>query len=321
MPPMRIFKDYFMLLAALTMLLFFAGASLAAANSMQLNRVIAVVNGELITMYDLQQEAMPEISRRGLTGADSYTARERDKVFNEALENMILDILYKQEAQRYMIQVDDAQVENEVRRLIQSNNVSAEEFERQLALQGMTLNELKGKIRDSLLRQHILGALVARKAEVSQADIEAYYKENYSKYSTPSGVEFSVIMLDSGSRAQAVYDEIAAGKISFAEAAKKYSNSPTAALGGRMGNIPWKDLNPAWRQAMQGLKAGETTKPVSAGDTAVLLHVNALHEGSAQSLDAVAPEIEETLRQARLRERFEEFSTQLRAKAVVEIKI
>lgn len=310
-----------MLPAALTMLLFFAAAGMAAANNMQLNRVIAVVNGELITMYDLQQQAMPEISRRGLTGADVYAAREREKVFNEALDNMILDILYKQEAERYMIQVEDSEVEAEVRRLIQSNQVSQEEFERQLALQGMSMDELRAKLRDNILRQRILGALVARKAEVSQADIEEYYQNNLARYTTPSSVEFSVIMLGSDSRSQEVYEEITSGRSSFAAAAKKYSSSPTAALGGSMGNIAWKDLNPAWREAMRELKPGETAKPVSSGGTFILLHVDALHEGSSQSLDEVAPQIEEMLRQTRLRDRFEEFGNQLRAKAVVEIKI
>lgn len=316
-----IFKKHFLLCAAFAMLLFFASNSLAAASNMQLNRVIAVVNGELVTMYDLQQNAMPEVMRRGLTGTDRHSVEERQRIFNEVLDSMVLDILYKQEAERYMISVEDGEVENEVRRIIQNNQLTAEEFEKQLALQGMSMDELRSRVRDSILRQRIISSMVMRKAEVMPEDIEAYYKENYSKFSTPSSVDFSVIMLGPGRDAAAIHAEIASGKTSFADAAKKYSDSPTAALGGGMGNIPWKDLNPAWREAMDGLKAGETSKPVASGSTMVILHVNALHEGTSQSLEEVSGEIEETLRNNRLNERMEEYSGQLRAKAAIEIKI
>lgn len=302
-------------------LLFFTASGQAAANSMQLNRVIAVVNGELITMYDLQQHAMPEIMRQGLTGSDQRSAVERERIFNESLDTMVLDILYKQEAERYMITVEDGEVENELRRIIQGNNMETEEFERQLALQGMTLNELRQRLRDSLIRQRLIGSMVARKAEVTPEEVEAYYKEHLSEYSTPSSVEFSVIALGPGRDAAAIREEITSGKISFADAAKKYSDWPTAAIGGSMGNIAWKDLNPAWNDAMQGLAAGQTSAPVTSGELTVLLHVDALHEGTSESFESAAQRIEDSLREARLRERFDEYSNQLKAKAVVEIKI
>lgn len=302
-------------------LLFFAASVQAAANSLQLNRVIAVVNGELISMYDLQQHAMPEIIRRGLTGGDQRAVEEREQIFNESLESMIMDILYKQEAERYMISVEDGDVENEVRKIMQGNNFTQEEFERQLTLQGMTLDELRGRLRDSLMRQRLLGAMVTRKAEVTPEEVEAYYRDHPEQFSTQSSIEFSVILLGPGRDAAAVYEEITSGRISFADAARKYSDSPTAALGGRMGNIPWKDLNPAWSGALRGLRDGQTAAPVAAGDSTVLLHVDALHEGDSQDFESVAPEIEDMLREERLRERFEEYSAQLRSKAVVEIKI
>ena len=314
-------KKYFLLCVAFAMLLLVAAGGFAAANNMQLNRVIAVVNGELITMYDLQQNAMPEVMRRGLTGSDRYSAEERQKVFSEVLDSMVMDILYKQEAERYMIAVEDGEVENELRRIIQSNNLDAGEFEKQIALQGMTMEVLRGRIRDNILRQRIIGAMVMRKAEVSEEDIEKYYKENYNRFSTPSSVDFSVIMLGPGRDPFAVYDEIISGTTGFADAARKYSDSPTAALGGNMGDIPLKDLNPAWREAMEGLKAGETSRPLDSGGTTILLHVNELHAGTSQSLEEVSEQIEDLLREQRLNERMEEFSGQLRTKAAIEIKI
>lgn len=302
-------------------LLFCTTPAMPASGSMQLNRVIAVVNGELITMYDLQQRAMQEIMSQGFTGNDSYAAEQRERIYNDTMDSMILDILYKQEAERYNVAIEDSEVENELRKIMQSNNLEQQEFERQLKLQGMTVDFLRGRIRDGLMRQRIVGLMVGRKAEVTPADVEKYYNDNQSLFSMPSNVEFSVIMLGPGSDAAKVYGEINDGELSFADAAKKYSVSPTAATGGRMGNIAWRDLNPAWREALENLQPGETSQPIEAGGATIFLHVDALHEGSVQAFEEVRDKIEEDLRTNRLQERFEEFNGQLRARAVVDIKL
>lgn len=304
------------------MLLFFAVSAPAASTSMQLNRVIAVVNGELITMFDLQQHAMPEIIRSGFTGSDRQSVAERDRIFNQSLETMVLDILYKQEAERYKITADDGDVENELRRVMQSNNITdPAEFERQIATQGMTMEELRKRLRDNLVRQRLLGAMVMRKADVTPEEVQAYYNAHVTEYSTPDSVEFSVIALGPGRDVEAVREEITSGRSTFAEAAKKYSDWPTAAIGGSMGNLPWSDLNPAWVEAMQGLEAGQTSAPVVSGDITVLLHVDALNPGNSQDFETVAAQIEDRLREDKLRDRLDEYSNQLKSKAVVEIKI
>lgn len=315
-------KKYLVLSVITATLLFSAVPAMPAeGNSMQLNRVVAVVNGELITMYALQQQAMQEIMRQGITGNDRQSAMEREKVFMETMDTMILEVLYKQEAERYNVSIEDGEVDNELRRIMQSNNLTQEEFDRQLRLQGMNMADLRARVRDGMMRQRIVGLMVGRKAEVTPADVEKYYMDNQEKFTTSSGVEFSVIMLGPGKEPARVYEEISSGAISFADAAKKYSDSPTAAIGGRMGNIAWRDLNPTWRSAMEGLKAGETASPVDAGGTTIILHVDAVNDGNVRPLEAVRSEIEEELRTDRLRERFEEYNAQLRSKAVVDIKL
>lgn len=314
-------NKYLFFSLALALLIFSYSPAKAEVSNMQLNRVVAVVNGELITMFDLQQQAMPEIMRRGITGSDRESSMARQELFNEVLNSMVLDILYNQEAERYKITVEEGAVENELRRIIQGNKLTPEEFEKQLARQGMTIDELRTRLRDNILRQRLLSNMVARKAEVAPADVEAYYNEHIDEFSTESSVDFSVIMLGPGSDPNAIYKEIQSGKTSFADAAKKYSESPTAVLGGSMGKIAWRDLNPLWSNAMRGLGEGETTAPIDSGNGVVLLHVNGLYAGNFKSLEDASGEIEELLRNRRLQDRYEEYSGQLRAKAVIEMKI
>ena len=59
----------------------------------QLNKVAAVFNGQVITMFDLQKTALPELGRARLNPNNPAQAKEVDKVFRKVLDMMIMDIL------------------------------------------------------------------------------------------------------------------------------------------------------------------------------------------------------------------------------------
>lgn len=64
-------------------------------------------------------------------------------------------------------------------------------------------------------------------------------------------------------KAEAVYDEIKAGKITFIDAAKKHSEGATAAEGGDLGLISRQEPMPApFNDAAYSLKPGEYSRPV-----------------------------------------------------------
>ncbi len=292
-----------------------------AAQSVQFNRVVAVVNGEMITMYDLQRHAMQEIMRRGATGGDMDAERQRRAIMYETLDSMVLDILIRQEAERFMVSVNDSEVDNELRMILQSNGLTQKELERQMAAEGSTVDELKIRIRNNILRQRMVSLMISRKAEVTPDDIEQYYKNNMDKFSTHSSVELSMIGFGPGVDAEVVRNDIINGALTFAEAAKQYSVLPNAAIGGQLGDIAWKDLNQSWSKALEGLKAGDVSPVLRSEAGAMLLHVDALSEGKSKSLAEVSDQIAEELREPKLRERYEEYTTQLRNKAVVDIRI
>ena len=71
---------------------------ICGAQAAQLNKVAAVVNGQVITMFDLQKAAMPELARARLNPNNPKQARDVEKVFRKVLDLMIMDILLGPEA-------------------------------------------------------------------------------------------------------------------------------------------------------------------------------------------------------------------------------
>ena len=104
-------KEHSVRIVSTAFLLFFLITSPVRA---AINGVAAVVNGEMITAFDLQAETAPEAMRRGLNPKDPNQAAAIEELTKATLERMINNIILTQEAQRLKISVGDSEVDNEI---------------------------------------------------------------------------------------------------------------------------------------------------------------------------------------------------------------
>jgi len=96
-------------------------------------------------------------------------------------------------------------------------------------------------------------------------------------------------------RAGAIREQIIAGKLSFAEAARKHSAGPSAAHGGRLGNIARHgSMSEAFSRAAFALNVGEVSQPVRSPFGVHLIQVSAINPGE-KSLEDVRPQVIEAL--------------------------
>jgi peptidyl-prolyl cis-trans isomerase SurA len=293
----------------------------AAETTHMVNKVAAVVNGEMISLFDIQRYSLQEITRQGLNGSDAKSEALRQKIFQQTLDGMIMDILIRQEAARFKVSVSDAEVDNEVLMLMQRSQMTPKQFENQLLLQGSSLKQFKENIQHNILRQRMMSLMVARKIVVTKEEVASYYQEHQNEFTTQYAVDVAMILIGPMDNADNIRNDLVNGKLSFEEAARKYSSAPNALDGGRMGSIPWKDLNPDWRKVLVNMKAGEVSPVIRSGNAAYLLRLNTTIEDTSLSLEEAAPEIEDRLRQPKLSQRFEEYYEQLRKNAVVDIRL
>ena len=307
---------------SLAVLFFLASMPHAADRGSSLvNKVAAVVNGEMITMFEVQRIATLEANRLGITGTDQQSDMAREQIFSSVLDSLILEILLEQEAVRYKVTVSDNEVDNEVSKIIARSQISKKDFEAQLALQRSSMAQLKSDIRKNILRQRMITLMVARKVHISKEEIAGYYEANKDMFSIQDSVELSMILFSPLAKAASVLNEIRSGKISFAEAARIYSTASTASMGGSLGVIPWKDLNREWQAQIAHMQPGEVSDLLNLSGSNVLLQLNSKIQGDPKSLEEATPQIEEILREPKLNERFREYSDELRRKAVVDIRL
>ena len=292
-----------------------------APQTIVLNKIAAVVNGEIVTLHELRQHAGSEFMRAGINPSDPAARRQVDMILSKVLNVMIDDILLRQEAERLQIKVSDADIDNEVRQLAQRNQTNLKEFEARVVAQGGTMEMIRERVRHSILSNRIIGIMIARKIVITEDEIKAYYESHQDEFKAERSVDVSLIVFAPSANPEDVALKVRNGSLSFEEAARKFSEGPSPENGGRLGMITWEDLAGPFKAQITQLKDGEVSPLFQANTRDCLIKLNASTSGRNMTLAEATPEIERVLREPRMQERFTEYTDQLRSRAVIDIRI
>ena len=295
-------------------------ACVCVADAAQLNKIAAKVNGQIITMYDLQKNAVPDLIRAKVNPNDMNRAKP---VLAKVLDAMIMDILIEQEAKRLNITVSRRELDDEITRMMQGRGMTKEQFEKQLAAQKIPLAEFRKNKEMEILRQKVMGVEVGRRVVVTDEEIKSYYEAHKDTMYDRKGLHMGILVYHpQKSSPKAVAAQIASGKISFAEACAKNSIFPKPDRGADVGPVDWEHLNPEFNARLMAMKPGETS-PLFEIQKGFFAQVHLFDPSGAKALktytfDQAKPIIDGILRQPKAAARFDDYSRQLRQKALIE---
>ncbi|MCT4533842.1 peptidyl-prolyl cis-trans isomerase [Halodesulfovibrio sp.] len=285
------------------------------------NKIAAVVNGEIVTLYDLKQLAIPELKKAGVLGSKYADSPKVKSILSSVLENIVTEKLFLQDAERRGITVDEAEIENELRKLAQQRGLTLAKAKEQIIKDGLTVDSVKERVRASIIRQRLLGLMVGRKVVITKEEVERFYEKNKAEFAADGKIELSLLIFGDDSNVSDVRSELAAGKISFEEAVQKYSVGPGKEQGGYLGELGVKDISPQMMAAVDTMEDGAVSNVLSLGSNKALIKLHSKTKGSLRPLDEVAQEIEAKLRAPRLEASFKEYAEKLRNNAVVDVRL
>ncbi|MBQ7618496.1 MAG: SurA N-terminal domain-containing protein [Desulfovibrio sp.] len=302
---------------SLVVLCIFLGQA-CVVSAVQLGKIAAVVNGKVITMYDLQKAAAPELHRQGPKDAKAV-----DAIMRKVLDNMILDILVAQEAKRLKIKIQPSEVDARIAEIMKQSKLNKRQFEAELAKDGITVPELRKNIERQLLNQRVLGMEVGRRTVVTPEEVKKYYDEHKDTLYDRRGLHMGLLIYHPKAPAESVSRQVKRGELPFAAACAKYSVLPNRDKGGDTGPVEWERLNPEWGERLTKMKPGTVsdiflTKGFKAQ---IYLFRPGGGEYRIMTLKEATPMIMDILRQPKSRDRFEDYSTQLKKKAVIDIRL
>lgn len=323
MAPTYTFRKLFCLVTALLSLCLASvpvlGVPAHAADTV-LDGIVVVVNGKIITRYELEERLAPVYDQLRGKSITAEEAKQIAAIRQKLLAQMIDDILILQDSERYKLKVSDNEVEEQITKFRTSRNLSEEDFKNNLVKQHMSRDDFVRNMRRDIIKHRLIGAVVTSKVVITDSEVEARYNERKEEYSKDSMVQIGIILLPPEMSAATLKADIEAGKMTFAQAADKYSRGPGVGSGGDMGFIAWKDLSPGWNTAIAGLKPGQIGAPLRVQDFEALLQVIDLKAGEVTPLDEVREQIYQSLHEGKFETVFQDYMEKLRSKAVIEYR-
>jgi peptidyl-prolyl cis-trans isomerase SurA len=263
-------------------LTFFLPAVALAQGAQLVDRIVAVVNKEVITLSELSAAvaaAERQLRRQG-TPAPARPVLER-----QMLERLILDKAQLQRARDTGIRIDELQLDRAVQRIAENNKMTLADFRRVLERDGVAFDAWRQDLREQIMVSRLREREVEEKIQVSDSEIDLFLEEikaqperaeynashilvRVPEQSSPERIE------EARARAQKARAEANAGA-DFARVAATYSDAPDALEGGSLGWRTRERLPEIFAAALAGMKPGDVTEPLR---SAAGFHVLKLHD-------------------------------------------
>ena len=299
----------------------------ASPQSRTVDRIVAQVNDDIITLSDLNREMADVRQELATKYTGDQLEQEAKKAEKMVLDDLIREKLLMQKATELGFGANvDLQVTAAVENIRKQNNIKdMQEFERALAQQGMTLVGFRERLRRRIITQGLVQEMVSSRITLLSQEIDKYYKDHAADYTSQEEVTLSEIVIpyegnpaEAEGKANEIHASLRKGE-AFAALATQYSKGPTASKGGNIGTYLTAKLNPAITTAIANLKEGEFTAVEKSGDAFVIYRVDARKPAVVRPLDEVRDEIRNRLWEQKFNPEFERFVAQLKDEAYIQI--
>jgi parvulin-like peptidyl-prolyl isomerase len=296
------------------------------------DRIVAVVNEEIITLSDLNNAFEPYRKKVETT----YREPERVKALAESraafLQRLVDASLIEQEAKKSGIVVKDEEVMSFIKDILGRRNISLDEFMNSLASEQLSFASYKKEIKEQMVRTKMIRKEIKSRIIVTEGEIGEYYIKHRSDYEGKEAIRLKQIILTtprgmSGETEaklkktmEDIHKQLQNGE-SFDVFAANYSQGPAAASGGDLGFIEKGMMLPEVEKAASNLGKDELSGVIRSSIGFHLIKVIDRRGAGLKPLEAVREEIQAKIEEQKLDKKFDEWLDALRKRSHIEVKL
>ncbi|MFA5110314.1 MAG: SurA N-terminal domain-containing protein [Desulfobaccales bacterium] len=285
------------------------------------DRIVAEVNNEIITMSELQIMAKTIAAQSGIKSKDAENRAIQIQMLNALIDRK----LAKAEAKRRGITVSPKELDMALDRFKQRSNIPNDEaLAKALSQEGISFKEFKQQIADQITQDRLVAVTVGTKTTVSEAEIRRIYEQRFKQ----GGSQIHLISVrmpfppgatqeqkeEMNRKADSILKAIKQGE-SLTEAASKLGLNPSD-----LGFVSQSDLDPRLAEYLEKLKPKEVA-PIETPEGYQLIQLVGRRSGEARPFEEVAPEIRRILQEQEMQRHFGEWVKTLREKAHIKIML
>ena len=273
----------------------FLGTAAAHAAVQPLDKVVAIVDNDVIMQSQLDQrvhEVQQTIAKRG-QGVPPVSVLDQ-----QVLERLIVENLQLQLGERSGIRISDEELNQAIGSIAQRNNMTPDQFRQALARDGLSYEDAREQVRREMIISRVRQRRVAERIQVTDQEVKNFLASDMGKAQLSEEYHLANILIptpDSASseavqaaakQAEDVYNQAKKGA-DFAQLAIARSGSDTALDGGDMGWRKAGQLPPPFDSMLSQMPTGDVTPPVRTAGGFIILKLLEKRGGEAVVVDEV----------------------------------
>lgn len=313
--------------AFIPLLLLFA-FPLGAAHAKVVERIVAVVNGDVVTQseLDMRMQSMQKSPNARLNELERETQKRA------ALDSLISETLLDHAIEKANIEVTDEELSRAIRNILAQNGMSMGDLRTEVAKKGMTFDEYRKSVEMEVKKIKFVNQVISPEVKVTDRDLRDYYDRNRAHFHGGKEVHVAEILLPIAGitteaqafalrdRAILIVRQSRENKSAFARLAKQYSKGPNADQGGDLGTLQIADMPTRVGEVVRSLPEGGVSDPIPTDNAIVIVKVIKWPKASDDDFNSVRDSIYERVHQARLQEALNSYVQRLRQHAYIEVR-
>ncbi|MDQ6978171.1 MAG: peptidylprolyl isomerase [Ghiorsea sp.] len=263
------------------------------AHAERMDAIAAVVNGEVVTCYEVQQA---EQTLKEQLLQQNIALPAEDVIYQRSLEARVMRTLQHQEAQDLELKVGAEEVAAAMADVEKRNRLEPGQLESVLKAQGIDVESYKQTLKDRLLSTRLMNIAVRSKISISEEAMREYYRKHLKNPKPVREVRVAQLFISLPAEADAttveatrqrvntLYQQLQGGA-DFVRMVTLESDAPDAASGGDMGWISPGAVKGAFAQVF-ALQVGELTEIIRSSGGFHILKITDERMRKPQSTEA-----------------------------------
>lgn len=290
-------------------------AASGGASAAVVNRIVATVDGEPITSYQVDT-----FIRANVRGADPERISEADR--KKVLDMLINEMIVELEGAKLGVGASNEEVDVYIEQIKKQNDLDDAKLDAALAQQGLTRDAYRAQVKKEIQRSQLIARNVRSQVSVTPEEVQRYYDEHKDQFSEAEAVTVRHIFLaaprEGGQadveklveRAKAAYGRLQSGE-PFEKVARETSDGPDASQGGMLGRMTRGQMRPELETVAFSLREGQFSEPVQSPFGLHILYVEDREAaGGGVPIDEVREQIKEKLYASAMEQRFQQWVTE-----------
>jgi peptidyl-prolyl cis-trans isomerase SurA len=320
-------KTETLLLLAMTL----AAPAALADDRRPVDRVAAIVNGDVITLSELTQRSGADYRRASDMPPGPARDQARARALRSAYDGVLTERLVENEVKALGIEVTEAQIDGAIDDVKKRNNLSDDMLKQALASENMTVAAYRARLRKDFENHLLIAAKVQNRVKVTDDDVKGYYQSHLSEFSGEEQVKLRLILLQVAAGAPAdearvkavgetLLARLAAGE-DFSDLARQVSQGPGAAAGGDLGWVKKGTMPIDLERVAFALVGGQNSGLVRAKTGWIILKADERRSAKAPPIEDVTEKIREKVANQQAETYRKQYIEELKREAVIELKI